>query len=220
MENKLTVVKCWKCKTTNEKVKSYNTRILCRPCYLIEKDLHYKLERGKTFLLSDFTKVNEKVLLGNSDTAMDKELLRRNGITHILILGSFLHEFYPEDFQYKTIEIEDEENVDISRVFINCFKFIETADRVYVHCFAGKSRSPAIVIAYLMWKEGRGFTSTYEMIKINRSCLNVNRGFRFILTTFQTFLKTNCGGADLLTLDMISLSYMKNEISKNRLQSV
>ena len=41
--------------------------------------------------------------------------------------------------------------------FKECIEFIENATKIYIHCMAGVSRSPTIVIAYLMWTQKMKF---------------------------------------------------------------
>jgi protein-tyrosine phosphatase len=188
MENKIRQ-KCTRCKNGDETLNHYSNILLCEACYKIEKDLHFKIEKRKTFLITDLNKITDKIFLGNSDSAMDKELMKRYEITNILIIGAFLHEFFPEDFLYKTIEAEDSVKFDISKLFLKAFEFIDSAERVYVHCFAGVSRSPSIVIAYLMWKEKKDFFEIQEFVKSKRNCVSINNGFRKILLVWGLFLK-------------------------------
>ena len=48
---------------------------------------------------------------------------------------------------------------------------------VYVHCFAGVSRSAAIVCAYIMWKLKWNFETTIAFVKAKRIVANPNEGF-------------------------------------------
>lgn len=61
------------------------------------------------------------------------------------------------------------------------FDFIEEArsqgGRVLIHCSQGVSRSAALVIAYLMWKQGRGYDEVYQQVKGLRGVVNPNIGF-------------------------------------------
>jgi protein-tyrosine phosphatase len=149
---------------------------------------------------------------------LDRRLLKEHGITHVLVLGSFLHEHYPEDFRYKTFEVEDDDKIDMSKIFINCFNFINNAESVYVHCFAGKSRSPALVIGYLMWREGRSFDDVYEDIREIRNCISINSGFKQILKTFELFLKAIDNKVEIY--DSINLVLMKEQIIKRKVKSI
>ena len=58
--------------------------------------------------------------------------------------------------------------------------FIEAAlegGGVLVHCFGGKSRSPAFIAAYLMSSRSWTFDEAYNMIKAARPTVDINTGF-------------------------------------------
>ena len=51
-------------------------------------------------------------------------------------------------------DVEDYEEEPIEQHFETAFQFIERHNCVLVHCAAGVSRSPTIVIGYLMSRKG------------------------------------------------------------------
>jgi protein-tyrosine phosphatase len=55
---------------------------------------------------------------------------------------------------------------------------LQSGGRVFVHCFAGVSRSATIVIAYLMKEHGLSFNSAIKFVKSKRPQINPNDGFR------------------------------------------
>ena len=78
------------------------------------------------------------------------------GITHILVAATNTEIPFPNDFIYEHIEIEDTRDEDISKYFEMASKFISSClnenenNRVLVHWWAGKSRSPILAAAYLV----------------------------------------------------------------------
>jgi protein-tyrosine phosphatase len=60
-------------------------------------------------------------------------------------------------------------------------EYSETAkqknERVFVHCIIGKSRSAAVVIAYLMQHHKMSLKAAYEHVKQQRSIIQPNDGF-------------------------------------------
>lgn len=59
--------------------------------------------------------------------------------------------------RHKIVEVEDDDDEFIRKYFEECITFIDDARKrgnILVHCQAGVSRSPTIVIAYLMHRRG------------------------------------------------------------------
>ena len=47
---------------------------------------------------------------------------------------------------------------------------INKGETVYVHCTAGKERSPGTVACYLAWQRGMGLTDALTLVKTARDC--------------------------------------------------
>ncbi len=180
---------CMKC-GCNENVKRYLSSMLCRSCYLIDKVTHYNKIKRSPVIFPQISRITNKIFIGNSDSSKDYKLLSENSITDVLIVGSYLHEFFPNNLNYKTIEIEDEIYEDISLYFKEAFQFIEKCKgRILIHCFAGNSRSPSFVIAYLMQRDKQTFEKVYKFIRNKRPSVDINSGFKEILMKFDRKLK-------------------------------
>ena len=67
---------------------------------------------------------------------------------------SGLNPCFPSDLKYKIINVMDVPWEDISKHFSVAIRFMKEAlangGKVFVHCYAGVSRSATIVIAFLM----------------------------------------------------------------------
>jgi atypical dual specificity phosphatase len=48
------------------------------------------------------------------------------------------------------------------------FRLIDAGHRVYVHCTAGMGRAPLVVLAYLLWIEGRGEEEAFRILRRGR----------------------------------------------------
>ena len=187
----ITIKICYECKSIkNIKQNPFGT-YLCYDCYLKDKEIFYKQELKKTILLPEMVQITKKIFIGNSDSGRMKETLLSNGLSHILMVGTYLFPHFPELFTYKNIELEDVEDEDISLHFSECFNFIDNSTKILIHCHAGVSRSASILIAYLMWKDKKPFEKVFNFIKKKKKNINTNLGFRKILAAFDLFLVQN-----------------------------
>lgn len=121
--------------------------------------------------------VSPGIFVSSQDVAADKELMKSQNITHVLNVATGVPNFFPDDFQYLKIEILDLPYEDIRKHFVTCFAFMNSADKVLVHCNAGISRSVTIVIAYLMKQYRLRFADAYEKVRSLRPCAFPNSGF-------------------------------------------
>ena len=184
--------KCKDCKKKHVSKKFKSSSImLCEDCYLkrkkkiYEEDLRFK----GTIQINEIT---PKLYLGNNEGAKSKENLHKLGITHILVVGYYLHEYYPEDFTYKTIEIEDNEKGKIINYLLPAIEFIDRAEKCYVHCRAGVSRSSTIVIGYIMLVNHMSYESAREFVEQKRKVIEPNENFVGQLKQFGDILNV-CG---------------------------
>ena len=90
---------------------------------------------------------------------------------------------FPDDFEYKLIEINDLPLVNILVHLQEGVDFIQHAvnngDKggILVHCMAGQSRSASMVIAYLIQKKKISFSDTISFVKGKRQSISPNPGF-------------------------------------------
>ncbi|CAO2812810.1 unnamed protein product [Amaranthus hypochondriacus] len=104
--------------------------------------------------------------LGSYDNASRSELLKAQGISRILNTVPSCQNLYRNSFIYHSLQD------DKSLQFEDAIQFLEQCERekarVLVHCMTGKSRSPAIVIAYLMKCKGWRLAQSYQWVKERR----------------------------------------------------
>lgn len=65
---------------------------------------------------------------------------------------------------------------------------------VLVHCYAGQSRSAALVIAYLMQAQGLGLMEAWALTRAARPCAQPNSGFLRQLALYGKRLAAGGGG--------------------------
>lgn len=134
------------------------------------------------FFDKECSKVAEHVYLGGDAVAKDKDILKQNGITHVLnCVGFVCPEYFKSDFVYRTLWLQDSPSEDITSILYDVFDYFEDVreqhGRVFVHCCQGVSRSTSLVIAYLMWRKGQSFDDAFEYVKAARGIADPNMGF-------------------------------------------
>lgn len=125
--------------------------------------------------------------LSSQDPIYSIEILGKFGIKNILSLGIEPEIKFP-GISYHFIEILDVPEFNFVDFFDKCFNIIDDCrkENILVHCNAGVSRSPTIIIAYLMKYENFDFRGAYDKVKNARSCIKPNDGFIKQLKTFDT----------------------------------
>lgn len=128
------------------------------------------------------SKVVEHIYLGGDGVARDRVILKQHGITHILnCVGFVCPEYFKSDFVYRTLWLQDSPSEDITSILYDVFDYFEDVreqqGRVFVHCCQGVSRSTSLVIAYIMWREGKSFDDAFQHVKTARGIADPNMGF-------------------------------------------
>ena len=69
----------------------------------------------------------EGLYLGDHVASSNKFILTRNGITHILTVGSGLYPKFPQKFSYKWVTELDCPTANLRQHFASCHRFINNA---------------------------------------------------------------------------------------------
>ncbi|XP_022735340.1 protein-tyrosine-phosphatase MKP1-like [Durio zibethinus] len=151
----------------------------------------FQLRRDKlAFYDKECSRIADHIYLGGDAVAKNREILRKNEITHVLnCVGFVCPEYFKNDLVYKTLWLQDSPSEDITSILYDVFDYFEDVreqgGRVLVHCCQGVSRSTSLVIAYLMWREGQSFEDAFQYVKAARGVTNPNTGFAFQLLLCQ-----------------------------------
>jgi predicted protein tyrosine phosphatase len=106
----------------------------------------------------------------------------------------------------ETIEVDDDFRANIIQYFKECFSFIEGNDKIFIHCAAGMSRSPTIVIAYLMWKRQIFLDEAIKIVREKRPLISPNANFMNQLKIFQELLIKNDYDIDNINFKKIKVN--------------
>jgi len=141
---------------------------------------------------NNISKITDKIYLGDEEGALDYDFLKTEQIHYVLSIIPN-PPTYPEDMNIKVMHLDIEESliININYYIIKCINFIDTADKIYVHCSCGVNRSPAIIIGYLMWKTHSSYDEVFDFVKNRRECIELNNLFIMQLHKFQNLLKNN-----------------------------
>ncbi|KAM1103055.1 hypothetical protein ACFX19_011800 [Malus domestica] len=148
-----------------------------------EPGREFEFKKDKlAFFNKECSRIADHIFLGSDAVAKNREILRQNGITHVLNCVGFVSpEYFRNDLVYKTLWLRDSPSEDITSILYDVFDYFEDVrkqgGRVFVHCCQGVSRSTSLVIAYLMWREGHSFEDAFQYVKAARGVTNPNMGF-------------------------------------------
>lgn len=122
-----------------------------------------------------------KIILGDINDAKNNEFLSFHKVTHVVNCTKEVPNFFPGRYNYCNLNLEDnphqplKQSLEQSRVFIS--DCLARGGTVFVHCYAGVSRSASVVIYYIMKSNRVSYERAYVYVKDRRN-INPNIGFR------------------------------------------
>lgn len=137
------------------------------------------------------SQILDHLFIGNQRDASSRESLAQLGVTHVLNVTSNLPCSFKSDSSlvYRRLAASDSCSQNLREFFPQAINFIEEArsvnGKVLVHCQAGVSRSPSIVIAYLMSTRQLTLTEAFQRVKDQRSIIAPNLNFMGQLLEFE-----------------------------------
>jgi protein-tyrosine phosphatase len=144
--------------------------------------------------MPDFSQITKYIFIGNAHSVIGNYATQESDLLDPLnikvVISALTEEEYEdymiakEDFpeiEWHRFVIDDDENEKISQYFFDVHSIISNAisqnKNVIVHCAAGMSRSPTLVIAYLMIENNWSFKESIEYVKRQRPIVEPNIGF-------------------------------------------
>lgn len=141
--------------------------------------------------------------LGGREAANNHPGLRETGISAVVCCQRELE--YPStnfcpDLEYYRVDVEDISREPIELFFHEATEFIhenvERENGVLVHCKAGVSRSPSVVIAYLIKYHNYTLYNAFAAARRLRSCVTPNLGFMLKLCEWEVEIRGGCTTVD------------------------
>lgn len=139
-------------------------------------------------LLIDAQHVGRGVWLRSLTVAIDAKELDHLGITHVLSICERLNSRH-RPLDYKWVTIQDDPSANLLKHLSMLTRWItkcsQSGKKVLVHCHDGKSRSAAVVSAWLMTLGAFDRDVVYFLLKKLRPEVQINHGFMTQLQTWQ-----------------------------------
>ncbi|CAH8529265.1 unnamed protein product [Heterobilharzia americana] len=158
-------------------IEEYNATSRPEPnfsCYGYIPNFEPDLQIGK-INLPEFT-----ILFGSVDVARNLDVLKANNVTHVInLISNVVPNYFPEVFQYLSLVVYDTLVFELRDTIHQCCDFLQLVRQsggcCFVHCQAGLSRAPSIVIAYLVIIYDFSYEEAYSMVNNARNvCININ----------------------------------------------
>jgi dual specificity MAP kinase phosphatase len=138
------------------------------------------------------TEILDGLFIGSESNARNLEELSSEHIRYIVNVTSHVPLYHSDQFHYYHIPADDTQKQNLLDYFDQAYTFIlnaiEKKEKVLVHCVAGISRSPAIVISFLMRYAHMNMNDAYEFVKNKRSIVSPNLNFMGQLLQYENKL--------------------------------
>ncbi|GAW06181.1 phosphotyrosine protein [Lentinula edodes] len=140
------------------------------------------------------------LLLGPFVASKSLETLRSLNISHIVCIRDQKEAFsvkprFPDQFMYLVLDVEDNEEQNLIRLFPSAKAFIDTAiangGRVLVHCNGGISLSPSFVVMFVMQHYALSWEDALHMVQNRRYCISPNGGFLTQIKEYEAIYRAN-----------------------------
>ena len=127
------------------------------------------------------SKITPRLYVGNYENAQNLDFLRSKKIDTIVNCSKELNNVHPNIFNYIRLELEDTPTQDLSHVLDpvseKIIELIKNKNNVFVHCYAGISRSTSIIINTIMKLHDWDFEKSLKFVKNMHPNTNPNPGF-------------------------------------------
>lgn len=121
------------------------------------------------------------IYLGGVGAARELQRLQDLGVTHVVNASPIVPCFHRKALHYQTVDIYDDGDDDIKehlqKTSVYISKVIRKGGSVLVHCYAGQSRSSALVMAHLIRTRCISVEDALQCVRAVRQSAEPNAGF-------------------------------------------
>jgi protein-tyrosine phosphatase len=158
--------------------------------------------------MPDFSQITNNIFIGDVYSAIGKFRTYESDLLDVLniqvvisILSEDEYEYYMiskndfPNYEWHNLVLEDDDGENIYQYFLDIHYIINQAlhqnKNIIIHCAGGISRSPTLVISYLMIENNWTFEEAYNYVKKIRTYISPNKGFINQLKSLEYNLKCN-----------------------------
>jgi protein-tyrosine phosphatase len=139
------------------------------------------------------SKIDSHIYLSSYKMANNKKALKKYNIKNILTIMPDCQTCKKmqkyKNIKYMQVNKKDVKTENLQSEFEKTFKFIDDAvnagENILIHCYAGISRSPTIIAAYLMKKYNMNRDNALKYLKNKRNIIKPNSGFMEQLKKYE-----------------------------------
>lgn len=144
------------------------------------RDITTTITTATTTRVLPIDKIDSNIYIGSA--YVTEKQLYDAGITHIVrVISDHIDLVTPTDIKIIEFNIKDSPETDIISVINQTSPWIRDAinmgGKVFIQCYAGKSRSVSVVIGYLIQMRGMTFEDAFKYVRRVRKCAMPNSGF-------------------------------------------
>ena len=125
--------------------------------------------------------VTTRLYIGDIENARDLNFLKSKNIGTIVNCTNDIENFHTGQFNYMNLNLVDSPSQDLSKVLDpvadKIIELIKSGEVVFIHCYAGVSRSSSIMIYTLMKLHNWNFDKAHRFTKMMHPRTNPNDGF-------------------------------------------
>lgn len=136
-------------------------------------------ESVKALMTKEASHICDHLYVGSAFNAADYNWLKKNEIDIIVNVTPSIGNYFPKDFEYHTYQTPDLRHGSLRPYYEKFYSLVlnNPGKKIFIHCFAGKSRSASLVLYYLMKKNGLNLDNAINYLKSRRPAININCKF-------------------------------------------